>query len=332
MRTYVIRRLLLLPVTVILLSIFAFGLVRLVPGSVVDARLSNTMGASAGGSPEQRAALEAHFGLDKPVHVQYVNWVGQVFTGDFGDSWLTRESISETFARRMPVTAELLFLTLLLYIPIGIGTGVWSAVRRNRPDDYGIRFITVLFLAIPNFWLATLVVLIPLVLWHYALPAPYAQLWDDPGTNLLQMIVPAAGGGAVGRGRAGTAGALGDAGSAAPGLRAHRPGQGRLRPRRGPAPRAAQRHDPPDHPDRARLRRRRRGVGDRRADLRAAGHGPPARRLHLRERPAGRAALDAVLRHGPSSSSTWPWTSATPSSIPGSGSSERRRAGCGRLR
>ena len=192
MRTYVIRRLLLLPVTVILLSIFAFGLVRLVPGSVVDVRLSNTMGASAGSNPEQRAALEAHFGLDKPVHVQYVNWVEQIFTGDFGTSWLTRESIMDTFARRMPVTAELLFLTLLLYIPIGIGTGVWSAVRRNRPDDYGIRFITVLFLAIPNFWLATLVVLIPLVLWQVALPAPYEQLWNDPGTNLIQMIVPAA--------------------------------------------------------------------------------------------------------------------------------------------
>ena len=192
MRTYVIRRLLLLPVTVLLLSVFSFGLVRLVPGSVVDARLSNTTGASAGADEEQRAALEAHFGLDKPVHVQYVNWIGQVFTGDFGDSWLTRESIMDTFARRMPVTAQLLLLTLLLYIPIGIGTGIWSAVRRNRPDDYGIRFVTVLFLAIPNFWLATLVVLIPLVLWRYALPAPYEQLWVSPGTNLIQMIVPAA--------------------------------------------------------------------------------------------------------------------------------------------
>ncbi|MXZ88560.1 MAG: ABC transporter permease, partial [Dehalococcoidia bacterium] len=192
MRTYVIRRLLLLPVTVLLLSVFSFGLVRLVPGSVVDARLSNTMGASASADPEQRAALEAHFGLDKPVHVQYVNWIGQVLTGDFGDSWLTRESIMDTFARRMPVTAQLLFLTLLLYIPIGIGTGIWSAVRRNRPDDYGIRFVTVLFLAIPNFWLATLVVLIPLVLWRYALPAPYEQLWVSPDTNLIQMIVPAA--------------------------------------------------------------------------------------------------------------------------------------------
>ena len=193
MRTYVIRRLLLLPVTVFLLSILVFGLIRLVPGSVVDARIA-TGGHGISGSlaADYVAELEAHFGLDKPVHVQYVNWIGQVFTGDFGVSWLSKESILENFRRRMPVTAELLLLTLALYIPIGIGTGVWSAVRRNRPDDYGIRLFTTLFLAIPNFWLATLVIVIPLVLWRYAGPVPYAQLWEDPGTNLVQMIVPAA--------------------------------------------------------------------------------------------------------------------------------------------
>ena len=193
MRTYIIRRLLLLPVTVFLLSILVFGLIRLVPGSVVEARLA-AGGFGAGGSlaADYVAELEAHFGLDKPVHVQYVQWIGQVFTGDFGVSWLSKESILENFRRRMPVTAELLLLTLALYIPIGIGTGVWSAVRRNRPDDYGIRFFTTLFLAIPNFWLATLVIVIPLVLWRYAGPVPYAQLWEDPGTNLVQMILPAA--------------------------------------------------------------------------------------------------------------------------------------------
>ena len=190
MRNYVIRRLLLLPVTVLLLSIFVFGLIRLVPGSVIDARLSAGFPGTA--NAEDRAALEAHFGLDKPVHVQYLNWSGQVLTGDFGTSWLTKESILDNFGRRMPVTLELLVLTLALYIPIGIGTGVWSAVRQNRPDDYGIRLVTILFLAIPNFWLATLVVVIPLVLWSYAPPFPYVQLWDDPETNLYQVIVPAA--------------------------------------------------------------------------------------------------------------------------------------------
>ena len=190
MRSYIFRRLLLLPVTVLLLSIFVFGMIRLVPGSVIDARLSAGFPGTA--NADDRAKLEAHFGLDKPVHIQYVNWVGQVLSGDFGTSWLTKESILDNFGRRMPVTLELLFLTLLIYIPLGIGTGIWSAVRQNKPDDYGIRFVTILFLAVPNFWLATLTVVIPLVLVGYALPVPYAQLWEDPGTNIVQMIVPAA--------------------------------------------------------------------------------------------------------------------------------------------
>lgn len=189
MRAYVVRRLLLLPVTVILLSILVFGLIRLVPGSVIDARLSAGFPGTA--DADDRAKLEAHFGLDKPVHIQYFRWIGQVFSGDLGTSWLTKESIADNFGRRMPVTIELLVLTMLIYIPLGIGTGVWSAVRQNRPDDYGIRFITILFLAVPNFWLATLVVVVPLVLWGYAPPLPYEQLWDNPGTNLIQMIVPA---------------------------------------------------------------------------------------------------------------------------------------------
>lgn len=189
MRAYIVRRLLLLPVTVILLSILVFGLIRLVPGSVIDARLSAGFPGTA--DADDRAKLEAHFGLDKPVHIQYFRWIGQVFSGDLGTSWLTKESIADNFGRRMPVTLELLALTMLVYIPLGIGTGVWSAVRQNRPDDYAIRFVTILFLAVPNFWLATLVVVIPLVLWGYAPPLPYEQLWDNPGTNLIQMIVPA---------------------------------------------------------------------------------------------------------------------------------------------
>lgn len=180
----------LLPITVILLSIFVFGLIRLVPGSVIDARLASGFPGTA--NADDRAKLEAHFGLDKPVHVQYVTWIGQVFSGDFGTSWLTKEDILDNFGRRMPVTIELLILTLVIYIPLGIGTGVWSAVRQNRADDYGIRFVTILFLAVPNFWLATLVIIVPLVLWGYAPPVPYVQLWEEPETNLIQMIVPAA--------------------------------------------------------------------------------------------------------------------------------------------
>ena len=189
MRAYIFRRLLLLPVTVLLLSIFVFGLIRLIPGSVIDARLSAGFPGTA--NADDRAKLEAHFGLDKPVYIQYGNWIVQVFKGDLGTSWLTKESILDNFERRMPVTLELLGLTLLLYIPIGLGTGVWSAVRQNKPDDYTVRLTAILFLAVPSFWLATLTIVVPLILWGYAPPVPYVQLWVDPITNLHQMIVPA---------------------------------------------------------------------------------------------------------------------------------------------
>ena len=189
MRAYIFRRLLLLPVTVILLSIFVFGLIRLIPGSVIDARLSAGFPGTA--NADDRAKLEAHFGLDKPVYIQYGNWIVQVFKGDLGTSWLTKESILDNFERRMPVTLELLGLTLLLYIPIGLGTGVWSAVRQNKPDDYTVRLTAILFLAVPSFWLATLTIVVPLILWGYAPPVPYVQLWVNPITNLHQMIVPA---------------------------------------------------------------------------------------------------------------------------------------------
>ena len=189
MRNYIFRRLLLLPITLLFLSIFVFAMIRQVPGSVIDARLSAGFPGTA--NADDRAKLEAHFGLDDPLHVQYVNWIGQVFTGDFGTSWLTKEDILDNFGRRMPVTMELLLLTLLIYVPLGIGTGVWSAVRQNRTDDYIIRSFTILFLAIPNFWLATLAIVIPLVLLGYAPPVPYSQLWEDPARNIVQMIVPA---------------------------------------------------------------------------------------------------------------------------------------------
>ena len=79
MRIYIFRRLLLLPITVLLLSIFVFGLIRLIPGSVIDARLSAGFPGTA--NADDRAELEAHFGLDKPVHIQYVNWIGPSLLG-----------------------------------------------------------------------------------------------------------------------------------------------------------------------------------------------------------------------------------------------------------
>ncbi len=185
MNQYLLRRLLLVPVTVGLLSIFLFVMMAMVPASVVDSRLDY------GNTTEDRERLEAHFGLDKPLHERYLRWVGQVVRGDLGNSWLTNTPVLDEIKRRMPVTLELMAFTMVLYIPIGLGVGVLAAVRHNRPEDLISRFIAILLLAVPNFWLATLFIILPLLWWGYSPPVPYAYFLDDPGAN-LRIMLPAA--------------------------------------------------------------------------------------------------------------------------------------------
>jgi peptide/nickel transport system permease protein len=143
-------------------------------------------------TPDAREALEEHFGLNKPVVERYVQWLSQIFRGDLGRSWLTNLPVTKEIERRMPVTLEFLVLTMLLYIPAGIGIGVISAMRRNQSEDYGLRFFTIFMLAVPNFWLFTLAIILPLLWWGYSPSVPYSEIWDDPLRNLEQMIVPAA--------------------------------------------------------------------------------------------------------------------------------------------
>ena len=192
MRSYVARRLLLVPVTVVLLSIFVFAMLRAVPGSAVDTKLENNY------TPEQAEELRALYGFDQPIYEQFGRWVWRIAQGDLGKSIITARSIGEEFTRRLPVTAELLILTMLIQVPLGVGLGVISATRQDKLEDYGLRFGAIMLLAIPNFWLATMTVIIPLLLFSVALPVGYSQLWNDPLRNLTQMIVPAAVSGGAG--------------------------------------------------------------------------------------------------------------------------------------
>ena len=192
MSTYLVRRLLLVPVTVFLLSVFVFVMLRAVPGSVIDAKLAGNY------TPEQAAALEHYYGLDRPVFDQYASWISRIVQGDLGKSLVNARPISEAFKRRLPVTLELMFLTMAIQVPLGIGLGVLSATRQDKPEDYTLRFVAIVLLAVPSFWLATLAIVLPLLWWTIALPVGYTDLWDDPVRNLHQMIVPAAIGAASG--------------------------------------------------------------------------------------------------------------------------------------
>jgi peptide/nickel transport system permease protein len=186
MSRYLLRRLVLLVPTLVGVSIVVFALVRMLPGDAVTMLLQDY--AYAKDADEMRAKL----GLDRPVPVQYVEWAGGVLRGDLGTSLRSKNPVGEELLKRIPVTAELGVLALIIGILISIPVGVISAVRQDKPIDYAARSLAIGLLAIPGFWLGTLVITLPSVWWQWTPPLRYTQLFDDPLKNFGQMVLPAA--------------------------------------------------------------------------------------------------------------------------------------------
>ena len=185
MRLYVARRLLLMVPTLIGVTIVVFSLVRLLPGDAVSMLLQDY--AYAKDADEMRTRL----GLDRPVHVQYVEWLGGLLQGNLGTSLRSKTPVADELANRMPVTAELGLMAMAIGLLIAVPVGVISAVRQDTRTDYAARSAAIGMLAIPGFWLGTLVITLPSIWWQWTPPLRYTRLWDDPGKNLGQMIIPA---------------------------------------------------------------------------------------------------------------------------------------------
>jgi peptide/nickel transport system permease protein len=186
MSRYVIRRLLLLVVTLFGVSVFVFGLIRLLPGDAVTMLLQDYAYA------ENLDALRAKLGLDRPVYVQYWEWLGKVLRGDLGQSLRSRQPIIDELVRRLPITAELGLLAMLIGLFISIPVGVLSAVKQDTVTDYLARGVAVAALAIPGFWLGTLVITFPSIWFRWTPPLTYTPIYVDPVKNLSHVIIPAA--------------------------------------------------------------------------------------------------------------------------------------------
>jgi peptide/nickel transport system permease protein len=185
MLNYTIRRIVLNLVILWFLSVTIFVLMRVTGPDV--ALLQQGINAT----PEKVAAIHHELGLDQPMPVQYLNWVKGFLTLHLGRSVLNQVDITTEFKARFPVSAELMLLTLVWTVVLGIPFGVISAVRRNAPSDYGVRFFAVLGLAVPSFWLATLVLMIPAQKWGYAPPLDQTYgLLQDPAINVRQFLPP----------------------------------------------------------------------------------------------------------------------------------------------
>jgi peptide/nickel transport system permease protein len=186
MSTYVARRLALLLPTLLGVSMFVFVLVRLLPGDATTLQLQDARATAA-----DEAALRHQLGLDQPIYVQYVSWLGTLARGDLGHSFKSRNPVIDELSGRIPVTLELGLLALLISAGIAIPIGVLSASRQDTWADYVSRSAAIGLLAIPGFWLGTLVITLPSVWWSWTPPLRYTRLFDDPAKNLLNVIVPA---------------------------------------------------------------------------------------------------------------------------------------------
>jgi len=186
MRQYVLRRLALAVPTLVLVSVIVFSIMRLMPGDVVIRMVEGHAYAPT------VDALRKELGLDRPAHVQYLEWVGGILLrGDFGSSYWTRQPIWDEFIRRFPVTLELAALTILTSVSIGILVGIVSAVRQDTASDYVGRILAILALSVPYFGLAVLVVVLPAIYFKWTPLWTYVAFTADPIENLKIMSIPA---------------------------------------------------------------------------------------------------------------------------------------------
>ncbi len=187
MARYAARRLLVLIPTLIGMSMLIFLMVRLMPGDVVN----SLIGTDETISEEEIAALRAQFGLDKPIPVQYLDWLGDILRGDLGRSFRSREPIIHQLLRSLPITVELALLSILLSVLLAIPLGILSAIRQNSTIDFVAHLIGLAGLSLPSFWLATLLLLATSLWFHWIPPVVWINPLEDLWGNLKQMLLPA---------------------------------------------------------------------------------------------------------------------------------------------
>jgi len=186
LRRYLAKRLLVAVPSLLIASLIVFTLPRMIPGDVVILMLAEK--AYAKDIDELRAKL----GLDRPLPVQYFEWLGRAARGDLGESLWTKRPVLEEIGQRLPVTFELAMLGLVVALIIAIPVGVISAARQDTIADYIARSAAILGLSIPAFWLATLLIVLPAIWWGWRPVTGFVEFSQDPIGHVTQLLLPAA--------------------------------------------------------------------------------------------------------------------------------------------
>jgi peptide/nickel transport system permease protein len=189
MYSYIVRRLAFGALTVVGVSLIVFMVLRVLPGDPLVAIFGPEGFTKL--SDAERAGYMAQLGLSDPLIVQYFHWLRDIASGSFGRSFFRAESVAEMIARRGPLTAEIALISVVLSWLVGIPVAIISALRPNTMADAVSRFISILFLAVPGFWLGMLIVLALLFWFGYRAPLAGASLFNNPVANLQIVIGPA---------------------------------------------------------------------------------------------------------------------------------------------
>ncbi len=188
MRDYILKRVLVTIPALVIVSMMIFSLVRLFPGDTIVAMASES--GSFGFTKDAENQIRAILGIDKPFLTQYFNWIGGLLTGDAGISLWTRQPVTHEIARTFPISLELAVFSSVVGIAVALPAGIIAALKRNTFPDLIARFVSLVGLSVPSFWIATMLLVFFSVQFRWIPPVIYQSFADSPGGNLLQFLFP----------------------------------------------------------------------------------------------------------------------------------------------
>jgi len=199
MLAYTIRRILLIFPTLFIVTAAVFLSVRFIPGDIIDMMVAR-MTASGAVSEVSVESLKHNMGLDVPIPLQYVRWLGiwpqedgglhGLLEGDLGKSLWKGQSVTSMIFERLPISLEIGIIAIITALLSSIPLGIYSAVRQDTLGDYAGRTVSILFLSIPAFWIGTLIMIYPAIWWGWSPSMQYIPITKDFGGNMVQFLIP----------------------------------------------------------------------------------------------------------------------------------------------
>ena len=190
MSRYVMRRLAIAVPTIFGITVLIFIAMRVLPGDPL-AMIGSQGQSTRVLTEEELASARASLGLDQPLHIQYLRWLGDIARGDLGYSFWTSEPLIDQVLRRGPISAEIAILAVIISWVAGVPVGLLSAMRRNSWLDNLARVGVTMSMAIPSFWIGLIMVLLSVRLFYWRPPLTITQLWEEPLVNLQIVAGPA---------------------------------------------------------------------------------------------------------------------------------------------